>query len=78
MADLSIQEGMSQKGMKFYYRHNKTGKPYSLAQATLLCKKDGVWENDYVLYKAEYPNPDGPYFVRTKEDFETNFTKVEE
>lgn len=34
--------------------------------------------NGYVLYKAEYPNEDGPYFVRTKEDFETNFTKVEE
>lgn len=78
MSDLLTQEGMSREGMKIYYRHNKTGKPYSLVQATLLCKEYGVWENHYVLYKAEYPNPDGPYFVRTKEDFEANFTKVEE
>ena len=29
-----------------------------------------------ILYKALYDNPDGPYFVRIAEDFSKNFTEI--
>ena len=34
------------------------------------------WEEGFVLYKAEYNNPDGPYFVRYAKDFYENFEEV--
>jgi len=36
------------------------------------------WRKNLVLYKAEYDNPDGPYFSRTYEDFMSSFTKIDE
>lgn len=60
------------------YRHKKTGKLYSLVQERFLIKENGQWRDNFVLYKAEYENPDGPYFSRTKEDFFENFEEVEE
>lgn len=33
-------------------------------------------KQNLVLYKALYPNPDGPYFVRHAEDFYKNFTRI--
>lgn len=60
------------------YIHSRTGKPYSLISEKLLVKQDGVWSNEFVLYKAEYPNEDGPFFVRTKDDFFNHFEKVKE
>lgn len=58
------------------YIHKKTGKPYSIVSNNFMMKKDGKWIKDLILYKAEYNNPDGEYFARTKEDFYTNFTEV--
>lgn len=60
------------------YRHKKTGKLYSLVQEKFLIKENGEWRNTFVLYKAEYDNPDGPYFSRTIEDFQNNFEEVKE
>lgn len=57
------------------FQHNKTGKLYELAQDPCKVKQNGIW-SDFILYKALYDNPDGPYFVRTKEDFYNNFTEV--
>ena len=68
------------------YRHKETGKLYSLVQENVKVKykqivlpKDEVvlcWEDGFVLYKAEYDNPDGPYFVRHAEDFYEHFEEV--
>ena len=33
-------------------------------------------KQNLVLYKALYPNQDGPYFVRHAEDFYKNFTRI--
>ena len=54
------------------YIHKKTGNPYSLVDKTMF-KLNGEWIKELVLYKTEYYNPDGEYFVRTKEDFYNNF-----
>ena len=69
------------------YKHKKTGKLYSLVQKNVKVKCDTVfledtnetvldWEEGFVLYKAEYNNPDGPYFVRYAKDFYENFEEV--
>ena len=69
------------------YKHKKTGKLYSLVQKNVKVKCDVVfledinetvldWEEGFVLYKAEYDNPDGPYFVRYAKDFYENFEEV--
>lgn len=69
------------------YKHKKTGKLYSLVQKNVKVKCDAVfledtneivldWEEGFVLYKAEYDNPDGPYFVRYAKDFYENFEEV--
>lgn len=69
------------------YKHKKTGKLYSLVQKNVKVKCDTVfledtnetvldWEEGFVLYKAEYDNPDGPYFVRYAKDFYENFEEV--
>ena len=56
-----------------YFLHKKTGKPYSVVSDTFKVKINGEWINDMVLYKAEYSNPDGPYFARKRDDFMENF-----
>ena len=69
------------------YKHKKTGKLYSLVQKNVKVKRDAVfledtnetvldWKEGFVLYKAEYDNPDGPYFVRYAKDFYENFEEV--
>lgn len=69
------------------YKHKKTGKLYSLVQENVKVKCDVVfledtnetvldWEEGFVLYKAEYDNPDGSYFVRYAKDFYENFEEV--
>ena len=69
------------------YKHKKTGKLYSLVQKNVKVKRDVVfledtnetvldWEEGFVLYKAEYDNPDGLYFVRYAKDFYENFEEV--
>lgn len=58
------------------YFHKKTGKPYTLITDKLPVKENRQWRYDFCLYKAEYENPDGPYFVRTKEDFFENFVPI--
>ena len=69
------------------YKHKKTGKLYSLVQKNVKVKCDVVfledtnetlldWEEGFVLYKAEYDNPNGPYFVRYAKDFYENFEEV--
>ena len=68
------------------YRHKETGKLYSLVQENVKVKckqialsEDEVvlcWEDGFVLYKAEYDNPDGPYFIRHTEDFYEHFEEV--
>lgn len=35
----------------------------------------GKDKENFVLYKALYDNPDGPYFIRHKKDWEDNFEK---
>ena len=35
------------------------------------------WKDGFVLYKAEYDNPEGPYFVRYSKDFYENFEEIE-
>lgn len=70
------------KGTMKKYKHKKTGKLYSLIQDPLKIKMRYLigdkWEDYFVLYKAEYDNPDGPYFVRDKEDFYNNFEEVQD
>lgn len=56
-------------------RHKKTGKLYLVITDNFMFKQDGKWLKGLVLYQALYPNPDGMYFARTKEDFEENFEK---
>ena len=69
------------------FKHKKTGKLYSLVQENVKVKCDVIflkdtnetvldWEEGFVLYKAEYDNPDGPYFVRCAKDFYENFEEV--
>lgn len=57
-------------------RHKKTGESYLVITDNFMFKQDGKWIKNLVLYQALYPNPDGMYFARTKEDFEENFEKV--
>ena len=69
------------------YKHKKTGKLYSLVQKNVNIKGAVIflannevvldWEDKFVLYKAEYDNPEGPYFVRYSKDFYENFEEVE-
>ena len=70
------------------YKHKQTGKLYSLVQENVKVKckiieatKDELilcWEDGFVLYKAEYENPKGPYFVRYAKDFYDNFEEVKD
>lgn len=57
--------------------HTKTGKPYTLLTTKFKQKISGTWiDKELCLYRADYPNPDGQYFVRTQEDFFENFTEI--
>ena len=69
------------------YKHKQTGKLYSLVQENVKVKCGVIflkdtnetvldWEDGFVLYKAEYDNPEGPYFVRYAKDFYKNFEEV--
>lgn len=68
------------------YKHKQTGKLYSLVQENIEVKYKGIeitedelvlyWEDGFVLYKTEYENPEGPYFVRYAKDFYDNFEEV--
>ena len=68
------------------YKHKQTGKLYSLVQDNIEVKYKSIeitkdelvlyWEDGFVLYKAEYENPEGPYFVRYAKDFYDNFEEV--
>ena len=60
---------------KPYYIHKKTGNRYCITTDNCMFKENGEWKKNLVLYKTMYFNPDGEYFVRTKEDFENNFEK---
>ena len=71
------------------YKHKKTEKLYSLVQENIKVKCDIVyledstesvldWKDDFILYKAEYDNAEGPYFVRYSKDFYENFEKVKD
>ena len=70
------------------YKHKQTGKLYSLVQENVKvkCKIIGVtedelvlcWEDGFVLYKAEYENPKGSYFVRYAKDFYDNFEEIKD
>lgn len=67
---------------KKLYRHKKTGKLYSLVSSDFLFKDfeesiDGYeWRRGLILYKAEYNNPDGPFFARCPKDFYEQFEPV--
>lgn len=58
------------------YIHKKAGKPYTIVNDNFMMKLNGEWIKGLILYKAEYDNPDGLYFARTKEDFYENFIEV--
>ena len=69
------------------YKHKQTGKLYSLVQENVKVKCGVIflkdtnetvldWEDGFVLYKAEYDNSNGPYFVRYAKDFYENFEEV--
>lgn len=69
------------------YKHKQTGKLYSLVQENVKVKCSVIfledtnetvldWEDGFVLYKAEYDNSNGPYFVRYAKDFYENFEEV--
>ena len=70
------------------YKHKQTGKLYSLVQDNIEVKYKSIeitedelvlyWEDGFVLYKAEYENPEGPYFVRYAKDFYDNFEEVKD
>ena len=71
------------------YKHKKTGKLYSLVQENIKVKCDIVyledsnesvlnWKGGFILYKAEYNNTEGPYFVRYSKDFYDNFEEVKD
>lgn len=55
------------------YRHIKTNKPYLKIKSSKV-KIDGIWV-DAVIYMCLYWNSDGMFWVRTKEDFNKNFSK---
>lgn len=73
------------------YKHKKTGKEYELVSDRLLFKDSKTelcsindeiserekyyWRKELVLYRALYECPDGPFFVRTREDFFNSFEK---
>ena len=59
------------------YIHIKTGRLYSLLTNNFMFKENGEWRKGLVLYQAEYDNPDGKYFARTKEDFYSNFKEID-
>ena len=68
------------------FKHKQTGKLYSLIQENIKVKCKTIalegneslscWEDGFVLYKAEYNNPEGSYFVRYAEDFYEHFEEV--
>ena len=70
------------------YIHKQTVKLYSLVQENIEVKYKSIeitedelvlyWEDGFVLYKAEYENPEGPYFVRYAKDFYDNFEEVKD
>lgn len=71
------------------YKHKNTGKLYSLVQENVKVKCGVIflkdtnetvldWEDGFVLYKAEYDNPEGPYFVRYAKDFYEIFEEAKD
>ena len=68
------------------YKHKQTGKIYSIVQENVKVKYKIIeitedelslcWEDGFVLYKSEYENPEGPYFVRYAKDFYDNFDEL--
>ena len=55
--------------------HIKTGKPYKMVSNKCMLKYDGKWYNDFVIYKPKYENKDAEYFIRTIDDFYSNFER---
>ena len=70
------------------YKHKQTGNIYSIVQEDIKVKYKIIeitedesalcWEDGFVLYKAEYKNPEGPYFVRYAKDFYENFEELKD
>ena len=71
------------------YKHKQTGKLFSLVQENVKVKCGAIfledtnetvldWEDGFILYKAEYDNPEDPYFVRYAKDFYENFEEVKD
>lgn len=68
------------------FKYKKTGELYSLIQENIEVKHKIItlkgnelvpcWEDGFVLFKAEYDNPSGPYFVCYADDFYENFEEV--
>lgn len=52
------------------------GKPYRIISYNKV-KIDEQWK-DCIIYECMYDNPDGSTWVRTKDDFDKNFTLVSE
>lgn len=77
-----------------YWINIKTGNRYELIQDDIFIKDyddersqnplDFVWRGEkhngehFILYKALYDCPDGPFFVRHESDFLENFKQVKE
>lgn len=55
--------------------HKRTGNHYRVVTDNLMVKEDGEWIKGFVLYETLYNNPDGRYFVRTRDDFDNNFVQ---
>lgn len=70
------------------FKHKQTGKLYSLIQENIKVKSKIValennesvlcWEDGFVLFKAKYDNPSGPYFVCYSNDFYENFEVIKD
>lgn len=70
------------------FKHKKTEKLYSVVQENIKVKCKIValqdkewtscWEDGFILFKAEYDNPSGPYFVCYADDFYKNFEEVKD
>lgn len=68
------------------FKHKQTGKLYSLIQKNIKVKCKTIalegneslscWEDGFVLFKAEYDNHSGPYFVCYAKDFYENFEEA--
>lgn len=70
------------------FKHKQTGKICSLVQENIKVKckiialedNESVpcWEDGFVLFKTEYDNPIGPYFVCYAKYFYENFEEIKD